>query len=102
MMAEYNIPDSYNELFNEVSKNVDGIEYTIIDYGDGMGMDNVESLHYFLGMLGLISDNVVEDLGTLVYLKHDEYDFEIAISSSGLGDEFSHLFECSIVAEEDL
>jgi hypothetical protein len=94
-MSIYEIPSSFNELFSDVSENDGYIQYRIIDYSEGMSMDNNESLTYFLEQVDIHTNYVAEDHGTLVILEHPEYETRVAIHSGGLGDFFSHQFEAS-------
>lgn len=89
----YEIPDNFTELFNEVYEN-GSMSYRIIDYNEGMHMDNIQSLRYFLDCVGIYDDYIEEDLGTQVTLSHPEYLDRIVIDSGGLGDFYSHSFEC--------
>lgn len=52
-------------------------------------LDNIQAMYVFLEENGL-EEYVSEDDGTLVFLEHEAYDFEVAVRSSGLGDFFSH------------
>ena len=99
-MGEYDVPETIKQMFDDVLKSVDGVEYSIVDYSDEMDLDNVESMTYFLDMLGVDSEDVLEDNGTLVYLKDVGYAEVIAIESYGLGDTYSHGFYCSVVTED--
>ena len=98
-MGEYNVPDTVKLMFDDVLKSDEGIEYSIVDYSDEMDMDNVESMRYFLEMIGVGSDDVLEDHGTLVYVKDTGSDEVIAIESYGLGDTYSHGFYCSVAED---
>ena len=99
-MGEYDVPETIKQMFDDVLKSENGVEYSIVDYSDEMDLDNVESMAYFLDMLGVDSEDVLEDNGTLVYLKDVGYAEVIAIESYGLGDTYSHGFYCSVVKED--
>jgi hypothetical protein len=91
-MSRYEVPSDIKELFDNKE-----CSYAIVDYGDDMEMDNNESMEYFISILNdYTDDNMVEDNGTMVRLKHPDYDYEIYISSGGLGDFFSHGFDVEI------
>lgn len=91
----YEIPENFNELFKEVAENGGFMSYRIIDYNEGMDMDNVDSLRYFIENVGASVDWVLEDLlGTQIIISHPNYQKRIIIDSGGLGDFYSHGFEC--------
>lgn len=94
-MDVYEVPDDIDSLFNEVNENDGEMFYRIIDYGEGMSMDNNDSMRYFTDCIGIHSDFVEEDLGTQVTLFHPDYNKRVVINAGGLGDFFSHSFECS-------
>jgi phage pi2 protein 07 len=94
-MSIYEIPDSLTDLFMEVDESDGYIQYRIVDYTEGVDMDNIDSLTYFLEQVDIHSDYVAEDHGTLVILEHPEYEKRVTIHSGGLGDFFSHQFEAS-------
>lgn len=93
-MTIYEIPDDIDTLFKEVDENDGSISYRIIDYGDGMSMDNNESMQYFINCVELSPASVEDDLGTQIVLGHSGYSKRIIIDSGGLGDFFSHGFDC--------
>lgn len=93
-MTIYEIPDDIDTIFKEVNENDGSMSYRIIDYGDGMSMDNNESMQYFLDCVDVHSDSIEEDLGTQITLSHSAYNKRIIIDSGGLGDFFSHGFDC--------
>lgn len=90
----YEIPDSLLDLFKKVLEN-DGTSYRIIDYNDGMSMDNVEAMRHFIDCVEISDDFIEEDFGTQIILKHPDFDKKVVIDSGGLGDFFSHGFDCS-------
>ncbi|WP_373894423.1 hypothetical protein [Virgibacillus sp. CBA3643] len=90
----YEIPDSAEELFSEVEENEGSTSYRIINYCYDMSMDNNESLQHFVDTVDISSDYIEEDLGTQITLKHPNYNKRIVIDSGGLGDFFSHGFDC--------
>jgi hypothetical protein len=94
----YEIPDSVEEIFSDTLEG-EGCQYRIVDYTDGMDMDNIQSMQYFLELVDIHADYIVEDEGTLVVLNHPSYDKKVAIHSGGLGDFFSHGFETEIAGE---
>lgn len=93
-MLIYEIPDDINSLFKEVDENDGSVSYRIIDYGEGMSMDNNESMQYFVDCVGISQDSIEEDLGTQIALGHSRYSKRIIVDSGGLGDFFSHGFDC--------
>jgi hypothetical protein len=56
-------------------------------------MDNVESMRYFLESVGVSEAMSVFDDGTYVEIFLRDYYYKIVLTSSGLGDPFSHLIE---------
>lgn len=90
----YETPDSVHDLFREVEENEGSMSYRIINYCYDMSMDNNESLHHFIDIVGIPSNFIEEDLGTQITLKHPNYNKRIIIDSGGLGDFFSHGFDC--------
>lgn len=52
-------------------------------------MDNNEAMRVFLEDHDLL-ENVAEDLGKMVFLDHDEYNFQVVVESEGQGDFYSH------------
>ncbi|MCA1029328.1 hypothetical protein LCM23_25275 [Cytobacillus kochii] len=91
----YEIPETVEQLFDEVENNGGVYSYRIIDYTDGMNMDNNESLRYFIECVGITSDLIEEDYGSQITLVHPNYKQCIVIDSGGLGDFYSHGFDCS-------
>lgn len=98
-MSIYEIPDNVDQLFDDVFSNNGNCSYRIIDYTDGLDMDNVQSMDYFLDIIGVSRDDIIEDFGTLVILKHENYNKEVEIRSGGLGDFFSHSFDADVVED---
>lgn len=86
-----------DELFEEVKAGQDP-EYSFITESDH---DNIESMRLFIEENDL-EDYVIEDDGTLVYLEHPDYDFQVALNSYGLGDFYTHGIGASIVEGEDM
>lgn len=91
----YEIPDSLDQLFKEVSENEGNMSYRIINYTKGMDMDNIQSMNHFVECVDIHEDQIEEDYGTQIYLKHPEYEKRIVIDSGGLGDFYSHGFDCA-------
>ncbi|MET3505478.1 hypothetical protein [Halalkalibacter oceani] len=91
---EYAIPSDPDELFNDVERNSGSMSYHIIDYTEGFDMDNIQSLSYFVECVGIHEDSVEEDHGTQIYIRHPAYAKRVVIDSSGLGDFYSHGYEC--------
>lgn len=89
----YEIPNNFTELFNEVDEH-ESMSYRIINYNKGMDMDNIASMQHFLDCIGIPEDYIEEDYGTQVIISHPEYIGRIVIDSGGLGDFFSHGFDC--------
>lgn len=90
----YDIPGNFTELFNDVEENGGSISYRIINYNEGMDMDNIQSMQHFIDSVGIYDDYIEEDNCTQIILSHPEYLNRIVIDSGGLGDFFSHGFEC--------
>jgi len=90
----YEIPHSVIDMFQQGENN-----YVIIDNDDGMEMDNIQSMNYFLDEIGATEDNIEADEGTQVIIKHPDFDFMLVIDSGGLGDFYSHGFDVSIYEE---
>lgn len=90
-MSEYNIPNDINELFQDMGEN-GSMSYTIIDYETSY--DNNDALTYFLEQVGVLEDNIILDEGTRATLYHPDYSEYVIIDSGGLGDFYSHVFDC--------
>lgn len=86
----YETPDSMRDLFERGEAS-----YRIIDYNIP-GMDNIESMGYFLETIGYTDDNIETDDGTQVVLKHPDFDFKLVIDSGGLGDFYSHGYDVTL------
>ncbi|GLI82526.1 hypothetical protein ANABIO32_02130 [Rossellomorea marisflavi] len=93
-MEIYETPHNIEELFQEVEDSHGSMSYRIINYTDGMSMDNFQSMQHFIDHVGIHSDHVDEDSGTQVILIHPEYKKRLVIDAGGLGDFFSHGYEC--------
>lgn len=98
----YEIPDNIANLFKEVNGNGGILSYRIINYTERMSMDNNESMQHFIESVGITTDYIEEDLGTQITLIHPDYDKRIVIDSGGLGDFYSHGFDCSWHDEDDI
>ncbi|GIN08712.1 hypothetical protein J1TS1_28570 [Shouchella clausii] len=90
----YEIPESLFELFREVEE-CGFAQYRIINTNEGMSMDNTESMAHFLECVGVPAESIAENHGTQVILSHPDFEKQIVIDSGGLGDFFSHCFDCS-------
>lgn len=97
MKSIYEIPGSLKDLFD-----IGETSYKIVDYSKGMDMDNIEAMIFFLERVGVPSENIHTYDGTQVFLTHPDFNHLLQIDCSGMGDFFSHLFEVSIIKEEDL
>jgi len=86
MSTEYNIPESVEELFENVPA-----RYHIFDR-DQPG-DNIFSMNLFLDCVGVPVEMVEEDDGTQVTLNNGTK--RIVIDSGGLGDFHLHGYEVS-------
>jgi hypothetical protein len=82
----FEIPESIEQLFSRGETN-----YRIIS--NDKGRDNIESLQWFLELIGATEWNIVEDLGTQVTIRHMDYPQHMVINSGGLGDFYSHGFD---------
>ncbi len=79
--------ETIDEIFETLSANKDDdLDYS---YHSDNDMDNIESMNKFLEENSL-GDYISEYDGTMVFLKHPDYNFEAVVTSSGLGDFFSH------------
>ena len=85
------LPDSLKQIF--LNKEV---EYTLNQSYKEPGMDNVQSLRWFIDNVGIHSDNIAEDLGTQLVVSHPEFDYKLVIDSYGGGDFHSHRFAVSL------
>lgn len=90
MSEKYEVPYSTKEIFE--NKNA---TYKIINYK--MELDNIQALQHFVEIVGIKSEDIVEDNGTEIIIKHDDYDYLAVIDSSGLGDFYSHQYEVKFV-----
>lgn len=99
-MAEeiYEIPDSLDALFAEVAEE-GGMFYRIVNYEKGLDMDNNQSMKHFLENVGICEESIVNNYGTQVILQHPDYKKHVVIDSGGLGDFYSHGFECAWVED---
>lgn len=97
----YEVPDNLTRLFQDVLDGSGHTSYQIINYTDGMDMDNNESMSHFLETVDIPEDAIVEDEGTQVVLSHPDYEKKIVIDSGGLGDFFSHGFDCQWAEESE-
>lgn len=79
-------PESVLELFE---KGVNS--YRIINYENEM--DNNQSMAYFLDYIGATDDNIYDNSGTQVILKHPDRADMFVVDAGGLGDFFSHGFD---------
>jgi hypothetical protein len=98
----YEIPDNVNELFNEMVQNDGNLSYRIINYNSDMSMDNNESMNHFVECVDIPEELIEEDLGTQITIKHPEYNKRIVIDAGGLGDFYSHGFDCTWHEEDEL
>lgn len=88
MTEIYEIPDSVLSLFQQGESS-----YRIISYE--REMDNNQSMRHFLECIGATEDNIYEDSGTQVILKHPDRPDMFVVDAGGLGDFFSHGFDVS-------
>jgi len=95
----YEIPFNINQLFDDVRKNDGHYSYRIIDYSNEM--DDKQSTNYFVEIVGINSEHIVEDYGTQILLKHPKHKNLIVINSVGLGDFYSHKFECKWIEDDE-
>lgn len=91
----YEIPFNIEQLFDDVYENEGYHFYRIIDYSEDLYMDNNQSMEYFVECVGINSEYIIEDSGTQILLKHPKYKKLIMIDAGGLGDFYSHSFECN-------
>jgi hypothetical protein len=89
-MSIYEIPDSVTDLFEQCENS-----YRIIDY-EIPGMNNIESLEYFLNQIGATNGDIYEGGSTQVVLTHPDFDYMLVIDSGGLGDFYSHRYDVSL------
>ena len=95
-MKNYQLPDSIGELFKQ-GENV----YSFTDYSEDMGMNNNESMEFFLYHIEAKESNIVSNEGTQVILSHPDYEEKYTIDSGGLGDFFSHGFDVTLYEESN-
>jgi len=76
-MEIYEIPDTIHDLFREVEENEGSMSYRIINYSNGMSMDNTESMGHFIYCVNIADECIEEYLGTQLTLKHPHYDKRI-------------------------
>ena len=74
------------EIFELCAQNSSGSEYGFTSEKD---LNNIEAMQVWIEENGL-EDFVVEDDGTLLFLEHPDYGFQVAVESYGLGDFFTH------------
>jgi hypothetical protein len=86
----YEMPSSVKEMFEQGENS-----YRIIDYSINE-MDNIQSMQYFLDLIGAKSENIETDDGTQMVIIHPDFDHKLVIDSGGLGDFYSHSFDVSI------
>ena len=89
----YEIPNSVKEMFEQGENS-----YRIIDYSIN-GMDNNQSMQYFLDCIGATIDNIKTDDGTQVVIIHPDFDHKLVIDSGGLGDFYSHGYDITIYSD---
>lgn len=99
MSEIYEVPDNLTELFQDVANGDGFASYRIIDYGEGKDMPNSHSMSAFVELVGIQEEAILEDEGTQLILQHPDFDKNIVIDAGGLGDFFSHGFECQWVEE---
>lgn len=92
-MEIYEIPDSVKDMFERGESSYRIIDYSII------GMDNNQSMQYFLSCIGATTCNIYEDCGTQVIMCHQDFDNKLVIDSGGLGDFYSHGFDVTFYNE---
>lgn len=92
-MTTYDIPGDVREMFSNREASYKIIDYKIND------MDNIESLSFFIDMVGVEDEHIAVYDGTQAVLKHPDFDYMLVIDSGGLGDFFSHGYEVSIFNE---
>ena len=98
METYYNIPNSVEEIFTDIENGKN--DYSIIDYSI-QEMDNIQSMIYFLDLIGANDEDIDTLDGTQCYLKNKDYKYLICIDSGGLGDFHSHKFNTSIYYENE-
>jgi len=86
----YEMPSSVKEMFEQGENS-----YRIIDYSINE-MDNIQSMQYFLDLIGAKSENIETDDGTQMVIIHPDFDHKLVIDSGGLADFYSHSFDVSI------
>ena len=93
----YEVPENITQLFQDVAESDGYTSYRIINYNDGMDMDNISSMSHFAETVDIPEDAIIENEGTQIVLSHPDYKKNIVIDSGGLGDFFSHGFDCQWV-----
>ena len=89
-MAIYEIPNSVQDMFEQGETSYRIVDYTI------QGMDNNESMQFFIDCIGATDENIEIDDGTQVVIKHPDFSHKLVIDSGGLGDFYSHGFDVSL------
>jgi len=79
--------DYADEIFEAFENNAEEEFYH--SFRTDEDLNNIEAMRVFLEEWDL-TENVSEDDGTMVFLTHEEYDFEIVVESYGEGDFYSH------------
>lgn len=90
----YNLPNTVYEIVEELKKH-GSAEYDFFDYEPAMEMDNYQAMGYFVDHVEIPDELIVAHEDSLVIFRVDGIDRNIAISSHGGGDFFSHCFSCS-------
>jgi hypothetical protein len=89
-MSDSYLPESVKDVFDNGNQQYQYFEDRTENTG---GMDNIESMQWFLDHIEAPEENIEIDDGTQVVLKHPDYDYEVVIDSGGLGDFYSHSFD---------
>lgn len=89
-MNNFNLPDDIDELFSRGEET-----YSLIDY-DLPEINNIQSMDFFVNLLDIPEENILLDDGTIIIVKHPDFDFNLRIDAGGLGDFHSHEWRVSI------
>ena len=92
----YEVPENIIELFNGFKTADEEQVYRIVNYNQGMEMDDGQALDHFLNTLGVSKDCVISRQYNQVTLYCEQFNYKVVIDVEGLGDFYSHGFYCRV------
>ena len=92
----YEVPKDIIELFNGFRTSSGEQVYRIVNYNQGMEMDDGQALNHFLNTLGVSNDCIIDKQDNQVTLSCEQFNYTIVIDVEGLGDFYSHGFYCRV------